>query len=124
MKCSSNKSHCKSKCFKIALIALIGIAALGWVVMLLWNWLMPDLFIGVKPISYCQALGVFLLSKILFGSFRGRGHCGKGRHHHAFENMTTEEREQVKGRWGQWCCGNKTDEKTTQEALPTHTEHS
>ena len=120
MKCSTHKSNCKSKCLKIALIALVGVAALGWIVMLLWNWLMPALFFGVKPLSYCQALGVLLLSKILFGSFRGRDHCGKSRHHHAFENISTEEREQVKSRWGHWCCGNNADDKTTQEALPTN----
>jgi hypothetical protein len=33
--------------------------------MLLWNWLMPDIF-GLKEISYWQAWGLFLLSTLLF----------------------------------------------------------
>ncbi len=36
----------------------------GWIVMLLWNWLMPEIF-GLKAISYWQAWGLVLLSHIL-----------------------------------------------------------
>lgn len=65
-------------CGKIAALVVIGIAVLGAVVMVLWNGLMPVLFPGVKPIDYFQALGVLVLSKILFGTFRGHhgGRCG------------------------------------------------
>ncbi len=47
----------------------------GWVVMLLWNWLMPEIF-GLKTLSYWQAWGVLALSCILFGRIGGGG--GKG----------------------------------------------
>lgn len=40
-------------------------AFFGWVVMALWNWLMPDLF-GLKRIGYWQAWGLLVLCKILF----------------------------------------------------------
>ena len=85
--------NCKPKCWKIAVLVLVGIAALGWVVMSLWNWLLPNLFFGVHEISYVQAMGVLLLSKILFGGFRG--HCGGHAkwHQHRLESMTPEERE-------------------------------
>ena len=83
---------CRSKCWKIALLVLVGIAVLGWVVMALWNWLMPALFSGANTINYLQALGLLLLSKILFGGFRGRGCHGRW-HRHRLENMTPEERE-------------------------------
>jgi hypothetical protein len=44
----------------------IGLAALfGFFVMLLWNWLMPDLF-GLKTLTYWQAWGLLILSWILF----------------------------------------------------------
>ncbi|MBK9636122.1 MAG: hypothetical protein IPO64_17030 [Bacteroidetes bacterium] len=33
-----------------------------------WNWLIPVIF-GLKAITYFQALGLFLLSRILLGSF-------------------------------------------------------
>ncbi len=75
MHCSSDKSGCKARCLKMAILLIAGIAVVGWIVMLLWNWLMPNLFIGVHQVSYCQALGILLLSKILFGSCRGRGRC-------------------------------------------------
>jgi len=48
---------------------------LGWVVMLLWNWLMPEIF-GLKTLTYWQAWGVLALSCILFGRIGGGG--GKG----------------------------------------------
>jgi hypothetical protein len=43
-----SKNCCKSKCWKIGLLVVAGIAALGWVVMALWNWLMPTLFTGAS----------------------------------------------------------------------------
>ena len=113
MNCSNGKSHCLSKCLGIALLAIGGLAIVGWVVMLLWNWLMPALFTGAQTIDYVQALGVLLLSKILFGSFRGPCH---GRWHdrqQRWEKMSPEEREQLKshfrGHWGRWCRAEKPD---------------
>ncbi len=95
---------CKAKCWKIGLLVVVGVAALGWVVMALWNWLIPTLFAG-KEIGYVQALGVLVLSKILFGGFRGHGCHGRW-HRHRLENMTPEEREKFQaGMRG--CCGGK-----------------
>ena len=45
---------------------------LSFVVMELWNGLMPSLF-AWQPFSYLQAMRILVLSKILFGGFRGRG---------------------------------------------------
>ncbi len=50
----------------------------GLFVMLLWNWLMPDIF-SLPRINYWQAWGLVLLSHILFKSWGGR-HWGP-RHH-------------------------------------------
>ena len=83
---------CKSGCWKMGLLVLAGIAALGWVVMALWNWLMPVLFFGTREIGYLQALGLLALSKILFGCFRGRGCHGRW-HRQRLEQMTPEQRE-------------------------------
>lgn len=50
---------------------ILGIGLLflfGWIVMLLWNWLMPEIF-GLKQISYWQAWGLLLLSCIFFKDF-------------------------------------------------------
>jgi hypothetical protein len=47
----------------------IGLAFLfGWVVMLLWNWLMPEIF-GLKRVTYWQAWGLLILCCILFKDF-------------------------------------------------------
>ena len=52
-------------------IAIVGIAILfGYIIMSLWNWLMPDLF-GLTTITYWQAVGLFILAKIIFGGFGG-----------------------------------------------------
>jgi len=79
----------------------------GELVMHLWNWLLPGLF-GWHTISFWQALGLLLLSRILFGGFGGHGH-GPGRRRREmkerWEKMTPEERE--KFRQGmRWRCGN------------------
>ena len=58
-------------------IACIFALAFGWLVMLLWNWLMPLLF-GIKVITYWQAFGICVLSKILFSGIGG--HKGPSRH--------------------------------------------
>jgi hypothetical protein len=61
--------------------AVLGAAALfffGWIVMLLWNWLMPDIF-GLKPVSYWQAWGLLLLSTILFGRLGGSNSGSEGK---------------------------------------------
>ncbi len=52
-----------------SLLGLIAIAMvlLGYPVMLLWNWLMPEIF-GLPQITFWQAIGINLLSTILFRS--------------------------------------------------------
>ena len=42
------------------------------IVFLLWNWLMPPIF-GLTTINYFQAVGLLILSKILFFGFHRRG---------------------------------------------------
>ena len=69
--------NCKPKCLKFALQVIAGVAGFSWVVMYLWNWLLPTLITGVKEIGYVQALGVLVLSKILFGGLRGHGCHGR-----------------------------------------------
>ena len=60
-----------SESWAIGLIALC-----GWVVMLLWNWLMPEIF-GLKTLNYWQAWGLLALSTILFKGFGSGGSGGK-----------------------------------------------
>ncbi len=87
-------------------LVVLFVAMFGFVVMGLWNWLMPALF-GWKTIGYWQALGLFILSKILFGGFRGSGGRGwywRDRMKERWEQMTPEERERFRqGFWDRWC---------------------
>lgn len=64
---------------KIFFFVLLGIAIaflFGYIVMHLWNWLMPYLF-GLPKVNYWQAFGILLLSKIIFGFGGGGGHDKK-----------------------------------------------
>ena len=111
MKCSTDKAGCVARCIKISLLAVAGIAAVTWVVMQLWNCLLPDLFIGVSTIGYWQALGVLVLCRILFGGMRGGYHGHWRERRERWEKMTPEERQQLKGRfrsrWSNCCSTNK-----------------
>ncbi len=42
------------------------IVLVGFVVMWLWNWLMPEIF-GLPTLTYWQAVGLLLLAKLFFG---------------------------------------------------------
>ena len=52
------------------ILGLLAIAALsipfGFGIMWLWNWLMPAIF-GLGEINYWQAVGIFVLAKLIFG---------------------------------------------------------
>ena len=95
----------------------LGIAAFsalaGYVVMLLWNALMPAIFhLGI--ITFWQALGLFILCKVLFGFGKGgpkggfRGGPGpwmKYKMEERYRSMTPEERERFKQKWNDRCGG-------------------
>lgn len=87
------------------LLAIIGILVFGGIVMLLWNALMPELF-HLSVITFWQALGLLLLTKILFSGFRGGGGPRapwKDKLRKKWMNMTPEEREKFKQEWGRRC---------------------
>jgi hypothetical protein len=89
------RSHRVIRVLMFLPLVVLFVAVFGLVVMALWNWLMPALF-GLKTIGYWQALGLFILAKILFGGFRGAaGRGGRWRHRmrERWQQMTPEERE-------------------------------
>jgi hypothetical protein len=75
------------------LVIVAAIAALGFMVMELWNRVMPALFADVHTIDYLHAVGLLVLCRILFGGFRGRGGWRGRRHWDKWAAMTPEERE-------------------------------
>ena len=95
----------KSSWIKHAIFIPIAIAAglflFGWLVMLLWNGILPEV-LSVNTISFWQAMGILVLSKILFGGFKG-GHRHPESHHnpkqdylHRWMHMNREEREKMR----------------------------
>ena len=87
----------------MALFAFVG----GEIVKMLWNWLMPEIF-GWRVISFWQALGLLVLSKILFGGFKVGGrhwgrHQWKNDMTQRWDSMSGEEKEKFRGEWEKRC---------------------
>src|SRR6266581_9020357 len=83
---------------RFGVFAAVAVTVFGFIVMSLWNWLAPAVF-GLHTITLWQALGILILSKILFGGFRGRP--GRGgpwsrRMSERWQQMTPEEREKFR----------------------------
>jgi hypothetical protein len=90
------------------------LAAFGYVVMTLWNAVLPAVA-GVHPIGFLQAVGLLVLSRILFGGLRGRRHRGwhwRGRMQARWQQMSPEEREQFRTRMGRRSHCRQTDSAT------------
>src|SRR4030042_6428805 len=85
---------------RIVMMVLGGVALgvvvaflLGWVVMLLWNWLMPAIF-GLPTIGFWKAWGLVILAHILFKAGRhGTGHDG---HFHPHPHWKDKFKEKMK----------------------------
>lgn len=109
---TSTKSFCYGKkCFFLPLL-VAGLFGISAIVMWLWNFVIPPVT-GFSVISYWQAMGLFLLSRILFGGFKFRRHHQQGKEHiqqaHAafkdrFMEMNEDEKLQFKNQWKSRCC--------------------
>jgi hypothetical protein len=90
---------------KFVFVATVGLGLVGLAVMSLWNWLAPAAF-GAHVISFWQALGLFVLARLLVGGLRRGGH---GRAHwrrrmvERWDQMSDEERARFGHRFGR--CG-------------------
>lgn len=89
---------------------LVRVLLSGALVMWLWNWLLPAIS-SLRPITYLQAIALWVLSRILFGGF---GHCTprppgssggwkRGAWRNKWMNMSQEEREKFQQQWRDWC---------------------
>jgi hypothetical protein len=92
------------------LFGLLVVILFTYLTQQLWNWLVPELFSG-PAISFWQAFGLLVLSKILFSGFGRKGCYGprghyswKGRLHEKFSHMSADEREAFKRKMREkWC---------------------
>ena len=94
----------KGRFILIPFIAAAVLALVGFIVMQLWNNILPGVA-HVGAITFWQALGIFILCKLLFG-FGPMRRFGKHRmaYRHKMEervkNMTPEERAHFRERFG------------------------
>jgi hypothetical protein len=101
------------------LIPIVAIAVFGLVVMLLWNAVIPGIT-GWTLLTYWKAVGLLILSKILFGGFpggrggppwarrggmRGKWMERKEELREKWAGMSEEERAKFKERMGHRCGG-------------------
>lgn len=120
------KNHRIIRKVKFILAAAAFVLVFSLIVMLLWNWLIPDIFKG-PSISYLQSIGLIILSQILLRGF-GRGFRHSHRERYAYwrkrfeeklDKMTPEEREEYMKRCrGPWYheSWKKEDDKSTSSA--------
>ena len=102
-----------------AALALVVLAAVTYIVMSLWNWLVPSV-VGWKTIDFWQAMGLLILARLLVGFRMGFG--GWHRHYHGhwrqrmaerWERMTPEEREKFREGMRRRCGWHQRNEPTS-----------
>jgi hypothetical protein len=105
---------------KFVMMFAVMCLVVGYVTERLWNWLVPSIF-HLRVITYWEAVGLLVLSKILLGGGVHRHGGGRGGRHWKerrawkkrmkmrWQTMSPEERERFRGamkeRWGGRCGG-------------------
>jgi len=99
----------------IPLLVIAAILLFGWIVMQLWNAILPSA-LHAGELSYLQSIGLLVLCRILFGGFAGkrfggggpgfRGGIGKEK----WMSMSDEEKAKFKEQW-RMRCGRPKDEE-------------
>jgi len=103
----------KGRFIFMPLAAAACLALVTYAVMVLWNCLIPAIF-GYSVITFWQAMGLFVLSKLLFGFGRGGGRgCGpfggargpwmRHKMQEKMAGMTPEERDAFKQKMRERC---------------------
>lgn len=118
------KFEFKKKFIFIPFLAAGALALVSYIVMQLWNHLLPDI-LHTGTIDFWQAMGLFILAKILFGFGRGgRGGAPWMRHQmERLKNMSPEEQQRFReemrsrcGKWGRFRGGVDWNQPATEEA--------
>jgi hypothetical protein len=107
----------RKKFILFPLLALAFLSLVSFVVMQLWNHLLPDI-LNVSSISFWQAMGIFILCKILFGFGRG-GRMGppwmRRGMSERFGNMTPEEKQRFREEMKTRMCWTRPSRETESE---------
>lgn len=114
----------KGRFIFIPVLAFAFLSLISYVVMQLWNHLLPEI-LGVSSITFWQAAGIFLLCKILFGFGKG-SRMGppwmKGDMRERFGNMSSEEKEAFKTRMKERMCWGGRERTTEHNEKEKHTD--
>jgi len=102
----------KGRFIFMPILAAAILSLVSFVVMQLWNNLLPAI-LHVGIITFWQAMGIFILCKILFGFGKGGHRWGGGggapwmrrKMEQKFNNMTPEEKERFKQKMSERMCG-------------------
>lgn len=79
------------------------IAMLTAVVMLLWNWLVPQLF-GGKMINYWQAMGLLVLTRVLTGMGKAGSDHFKYKMQNGWHSLADDEKDRLRQKFkDRWC---------------------
>jgi len=97
------------KVLKVLVIIAVASTAFGFIVMALWNALIPELFHG-PVLTFWKAVGLLLLSHILLRGWSPWRHVSGWKHDRwknrleaKMASMTPEEREKFKQDWKGYC---------------------
>src|ERR1700741_3043838 len=106
-----NQRFWAKKIIGFIILAFAVTALLSFVVMGLWNNILA-VVLHISTVTFWQALGILVLSKILFGGFKGGWRGGRGGHWRKewqekweakMQGMSPEEREKIKQEWRNRC---------------------
>lgn len=98
----------KNKNYLFLLFPPAVLAIVTYIVMWLWNTILTAV-VGVHEVNFWQAMGILVLSKILFGGFHGRCGTGPFRKIHKkqmeqeMSGMSEEEKQKLKEIWKKRC---------------------
>jgi hypothetical protein len=102
-----NRNNRKKFFVFIPFIIVAVILLFGWIVMLLWNAILPST-VHAGEITFWQAVGLLILTRILFVGFGGKRFGGPGFKERMYwkqkwSNMTDEEKAKFKEQWRMRC---------------------
>jgi Protein of unknown function (DUF3106) len=96
------RRHFIMKGAALLVFAPLFVAVLSFIVMSLWNAVIPSVF-ALPVIGFWQAAGLLVLCRILFGGFRGHGRgWRRGAWHARWHRMSPEERERFRDGFKRW----------------------
>jgi Ca2+/H+ antiporter, TMEM165/GDT1 family len=101
----------------IPFIVIAGLLLFGWVVMMLWNAILPAA-LHAGEISFWQGVGLLVLSRILVGGFGGKRFGGGpgfrgGMWREKWMSMSDEEKAKFREEWRMRCGRTKDQDANT-----------